>query len=63
TAQAVVRCQLVDAIRGGRLHDDKAGVILDHLAPILTRIGLDAAGWRDVVFQFGRVFKRAAGTP
>jgi len=39
------------------------GVIPDHLAPILTRIGLDATGWCEVVSKFGRVFKRAAGTP
>jgi len=34
-----------------------------HLASILSRIGLDAHGWCDVVRKFGRVFKRAAGTP
>ena len=42
---------------------DKVGVIPDHSAPILTRIGLDATGWCEVVSKFGRVFKRAAGTP
>lgn len=48
---------------GRQLHRDKVGVIPEHLAPILTRIGLDAAGWCDVVAKFGRLFKRAAGTP
>ncbi len=33
------------------------------VAPILSRIGLDARAWCDVVQKFGRVFKRAAGTP
>lgn len=42
---------------------DKVGKIPDHLAPILTRIGLDASGWCDVVRELGRVFNRAAGTP
>ena len=48
---------------GRQLQRDKVGVIPDHLAPILSRIGLDAGGWCDVVARFGRVFKRAAGTP
>ncbi|WP_413431585.1 transposase [Crateriforma spongiae] len=48
---------------GRQLREDKAGSIPDHLAPILTRIGVDAHGWCDVVTRFGRVFKRAAGTP
>ena len=48
---------------GRQLHHDKVGAIPDHLAPILTRIGLDAIGWCDVVRKFGRIFKRAAGTP
>ncbi len=48
---------------GRQLRRDKVGVIPDHLAPILSRIGLDARAWCDVVQKFGRVFKRAAGTP
>ena len=39
----------------------KVGRIPEHLAPILSRIGLDPPGWCDVVCKFGRVFKRAAG--
>jgi len=48
---------------GRQMHRDQVGSIPEHLAPILTRIGVDAAGWCDVVRKFGRVFKRAAGTP
>ncbi|MEM1224832.1 MAG: hypothetical protein AAGJ40_04005 [Planctomycetota bacterium] len=48
---------------GRQLCREKVGFIPDHLAPILLRIGLDATGWCDVVKKFGRVFKRAAGTP
>lgn len=48
---------------GRQLAKGKVGVIPSHLAPILSRIGLDARGWCDVVKKFGRIFKRAAGTP
>ncbi len=48
---------------GRQLRRDKVGAIPDHLAPILRRIGLDARAWCEVVQKFGRVFKRAAGTP
>ena len=48
---------------GRQLRADKVGSIPDHLAPILQRIGLDTNGWCDVVQKFGRIFKRAAGTP
>jgi len=48
---------------GRQLQQDKVGKIPEHLAPILSRIGLDPPGWCDVVRKFGRVFKRAAGTP
>lgn len=48
---------------GRQIHVDKAGVIPEHLAPILSRIGLDSQAWCDVVKKFGRMFKRAAGTP
>lgn len=48
---------------GRQLRRDNIGAIPDHLAPILARIGLDSIGWCDVVRKFGRMFKRAAGTP
>lgn len=43
---------------GLQLHQDKVGKIPSHLAPILSRIGLDPPGWCNVVRKFGRVFKR-----
>lgn len=46
---------------GRQLHKDKCGSIPSHLAPILSRIGLDCHGWCDLVKKFGRTFKRAAG--
>ncbi|QDV13482.1 hypothetical protein CA51_33720 [Rosistilla oblonga] len=47
---------------GRQLRDDKRGSIPAELAPVLTRIGLDAPAWCDLVKRFGRLFKRAAGT-
>ena len=47
---------------GRQLREGKRGAIPSHLAPILSRIGLDSHAWCDLVRQFGRVFKRAAGT-
>ena len=47
---------------GRQISEGKRGVIPAHLNPILTRIGLDAPGWCDLVAKFGKVFKRAAGT-
>ena len=46
---------------GRQIRKDKYGSIPKHLAPILGRIGLDCHGWCDLVKQFGKVFKRAAG--
>ncbi len=48
---------------GRQLQQEKVGKIPEHLAPILSRIGLDPPGWCDVVRKFRRVFKRAARTP
>ncbi len=47
---------------GREIRDNKRGSIPDHLAPILTRIGLDPPTWCDLVTRFSRVFKRAAGS-
>jgi REP element-mobilizing transposase RayT len=47
---------------GRALRAGKSGSIPQHLAPILSRIGLDSHGWCDLVSKFGKVFKRAAGT-
>lgn len=48
---------------GRQLRSGKRGAIPAHLAPILERLGLDTVGWCDLVRQFGKLFKRAAGTP
>ena len=47
---------------GRQIRRGKRGAIPKHLAPILTRLGLEASVWCDVVAQFGRSFKRAVGT-
>ena len=46
---------------GREIRKDKYGSIPKHLAPILSRIGLDCHDWCDLVKKFGKVFKRAAG--
>ena len=48
---------------GRELRKKKRGSIPQHLAPILERLGIDPVGWCDLVRRFGKVFKRAAGTP
>ena len=40
----------------------KRGKVPSHLAPILERLGIDSSGWCTLVKDFGRLFKRAAGT-
>jgi len=47
---------------GRQLRAGKVGSIPEHLAPILSRIGLDCHDWCDLMSRFGKVFKRAAGT-
>jgi hypothetical protein len=47
---------------GQQVHKQKAGQIPEHLAPILSRIGLDSHGWCELVKKFGKIFKCAAGT-
>jgi hypothetical protein len=47
---------------GRPVRGDKRGGIPEHLSPILSRIGLDGAQWCELVRQFGRTFKRVAGT-
>ena len=48
---------------GREIRSGKRGSIPKHLAPILTRIGLDASGWCELVETFGKRFKRVIGTP
>ncbi len=47
---------------GRAIRSDKRGAIPVKLAPILTRIGLDADRWCMLVSSFERLFKRVAGT-
>ena len=47
---------------GRQLRRKKRGRIPEHLAPLLTRLGLDGTGWCQLVSRFGKMFKRAAGT-
>jgi REP element-mobilizing transposase RayT len=53
--------QLVDWT-GRQFRRDKVGAIPDHLAPILTRLGLGSEAWCDLIQDFGRKFKRAVGS-
>jgi len=48
---------------GRALHKRKRGAILSELAPILVRLGIETNDWCALVRNFGRLFKRAAGTP
>ena len=48
---------------GRAIHNKKRGAIPSELAPILVRLGIDGNGWCDLVRNFGRLFRRAAGTP
>jgi hypothetical protein len=47
---------------GRAIRADRRGSIPAHLAPILTRIGVDGEHWYEVVTRFGKLFKRAAGS-
>lgn len=47
---------------GRQIRGDKRGRIPKHLSPILERIGLDEREWCGLVKEFGRTFKRVAGT-
>ena len=48
---------------GRNLAASKRGAIPQHLAPILQRIGVKPSAWCDLIEQFGRLFKRAVGSP
>jgi REP element-mobilizing transposase RayT len=47
---------------GRQLRGDKRGRIPAHVGPILERLGLEGSVWCRLVQEFGRTFKRAAGT-
>jgi hypothetical protein len=48
---------------GRQIRKDKRGAIPAHLAPILERLQVTETGWLDLMGQFSRLFRRAAGTP
>ena len=48
---------------GGQIRDDKRGSIPSHLQPILDRLQINGDVWVETVQEFGRKFRRAAGSP
>jgi len=49
---------------GRQIREDKRGVIPSDLAPILERLHIGGeAGWLELMGQFSRLFRRAAGRP
>jgi hypothetical protein len=46
---------------GRQVRRDKRGAIPAELAPILQRLGMGSETWVDMVVNFGRWFRRAAG--
>ena len=54
--------QLIDW-PGRQLVAGKAGAIPDSLAPILQRLGIAKRTWCDLVKDFGKLFRRAVGSP
>jgi len=47
---------------GREIQKEKRGAIPAHLAPLLERLGIEASGWCSLILNFGRLFKRAAGS-
>ena len=54
--------QLVDWT-GRQIRSDKRGAIPADLAPVLERLQISGESWVGIVKNFGRMFRRAAGTP
>ena len=48
---------------GRQIRDDKRGSIPSHLQPILDRLQINGDVWVETVKEFGRKFRRAAGSP
>jgi hypothetical protein len=48
---------------GRQIREDKSGAIPCDLAPVLERLKLSDEGWLNLVHDFRRKFRRAAGTP
>ena len=48
---------------GRQIRDDKRGSIPSHLQPIIDRLQINGDVWVETVKEFGRKFRRAAGSP
>ena len=48
---------------GRQIRSDKRGAIPAELAPVLERLQISGESWVGTVKNFGRMFRRAAGTP
>jgi hypothetical protein len=48
---------------GRQLREGKRGAIPHDLAPILERLQIEGEGWMQLIGQFRRLFRRAAGRP
>ena len=46
---------------GRQVRAGKRGVIPDHLAPILERLGIYGSGWLNLVTEFDRLFTNVVG--
>ena len=46
---------------GRTIRADKKGAIPSHLAPILLRLGINAALWTDLVTGYDRLFSHVVG--
>jgi hypothetical protein len=47
---------------GHQIVEGKRGAIPEHLAPILSRLGIPPESWLTLVTEFGRLFHRVAGS-
>ena len=57
----VGHCVMLLDWTGRQLRAGKRGLIPDHLAPILERLGLNRLNWVETVRGLNRMFKQAAG--
>ena len=48
---------------GRQIREDKRGAIPEDAPPILERLNLNGENWLNLVHDFRRKFRRAAGTP
>jgi len=48
---------------GRQIRRDKKGAIPADVAPILDRLQISGESWLELIGEFGRLFRRAAGRP